>query len=216
MGQGQGSRVDFKFTSYTEPELARCGDEFLRSCKIAWHMTGSEVWTEHVLNWFSHTAPAGVRVDSRLARSTGDGVRNSQGEWLVDLVHTTYPSDNHYPYWAPATALKDERAWSILLALESEWGKSRAPTQTFDMILDDASKLTALRATVKVLVTSVTNSEIAYDATLEDGIGKLRRRTRDTAPWLWINLPDETMPDRCSYVMFGDRNGTVRHVATSE
>jgi hypothetical protein len=216
MGQEQDSRFDFKFASYTEPELICCGDEFLESCKIAWHKTGSEVWTEHVLNWFSHTAPADVRVDSRPARSTGAGVRNSQGEWLVDLVHTTYPLGNHHPYWAPAMTLKDDRAWSVLLVLESEWGKSRSPSRTFEMILDDASKLTALRAAVKVLVTSATNSRIAHDATLEAGIVNLRRRTRDTTPWLWINLPNEKMPELCSYVMFGDRNGTVRHLDTSE
>src|ERR1044071_1064392 len=39
MGQEQNSTPDFKFASYTEPELVRCGDEFLKSCKIAWHKT---------------------------------------------------------------------------------------------------------------------------------------------------------------------------------
>jgi len=60
---------------------------------------------------------------------------------------------------------------------------------------------------VKVLVSSVTNGQISHVATLEAAIVTLRRRTRDTTPWLWINLPNEKAPELCSYVMFGNRKG---------
>lgn len=211
MAPNQRRTSEFKFTSYTDCELKTCGDKFLESCKSIWNKTDSEVWTEHVLEWFSHTAPEGIRVDARLPR--GLSTRDTQGEWLVDLVHTSYPPGNSTDYWRAALEQEGDRAWSILLALESEWGK---PGYKLKMILDDTCKLTALRAAVKVLVTSVSNSErgseakTANDALIESAIIKLRQRTRDTTPWLWINLPNADTPERCRYVMFGDRNGTVR------
>jgi hypothetical protein len=213
MGDNVGSK--FKFDGYTESELVVCGDRFLESCKSMWQETRSEAWTEHVLGWFTRTAADGVRVDARRARPTASSPRETQGEWLVDLVHTSYLVGDGTDYWKSAMKLEDDRAWSIHLALESEWGKSRAPGYTLEMVLYDASKLTALRAAVKVLVTSTPTGERGaeakpgHDTELERAIVNLRRRTRDTAPWLWINLPNEHTPAGCRYVMFGNRRGTV-------
>jgi len=210
------SGSEFKFDSYSELELIECGDRFLESCAKVWQMIGSEAWTEHVLTWFRRAAPEGIRVDARRDRATAPNARDTLGEWLVDLVHTSYPRGDGSNYWQTEMRPGDDRAWSIQLALESEWGKSGAHASTFEMVLYDASKLTALRAAVKVLVSSVTSSKPraeakqAQDATLEDAIVILRRRTRDTAPWLWINLPNEATPVRCRYVMFGNRLGTYR------
>jgi hypothetical protein len=46
-------------------------------------------------------------------------------------------------------------------------------------------------------------------AAVEAAIITLRRRTRDTAPWSWINVPNDT-PERWRYVMFGELAFEVR------
>jgi hypothetical protein len=197
----------FQFSEYSESELITCGDAFLASCKKIWNMTGSAKWTEHVLDWFCGTAPKGVSTDARTSRTSGSYARKTIGEWLVDLVHTSYPPLDDVKYWNAALKEDNDRAWSILLALESEWGKGRSHSVTRDMVLDDASKLTALRAEVKVLITGTTTKHVGE---LEQDLHKLRIRTRDLSPWLWINLPNEDTPENCQFVIFGNRHGTVR------
>lgn len=100
-----------------------------------------------------------------------------------------------------------DRAWSILLALESEWDKGNSHTTTREMVLDVASKPTALRAAVKVLIT-VTATKYADE--LEQDIRILRSRTHGLSPMLWINLPNEGTADNCQYVIFGNKIGTIR------
>lgn len=197
----------FKFSEYTEPELLACGDAFLASCRKIWDETDTTTWTEHVLDWFCATSPQGIFADARFPRTTGRHARQTMGEWIADLVHTSYPPRDDARYWESSMREDGDRAWSIHLALESEWGKARSHTATREMVLDDACKLTALHAAVKVLVTGAMTK---HAADLEQDIRVLRTRTRDGAPWLWINLPNEDTPENCQYVMFGDRRGTVR------
>lgn len=207
----------FRFDTYSETALLACGDQFLRSCHAIWHKSGSEAWTEHVLDWFAQTAPDGVRVDARRARPTAHSARETQGEWIADMVHTSYPQSTRSgkDYWRNLMRENSAQSWTILLALESEWGKYRSPRQTFEMVFDDACKLTAMRADVKVLVTAVSaiscrsNPENAPDAGLQKALVTLRERTCDASPWLWVNLPNNATPDCCRYVMFGHRDRRV-------
>jgi hypothetical protein len=198
------------FSEYTESELIACGDAFLTSCKKRWNKTGGENWTEYVLDWFCKTAPEGICADARTSRTPGPRSRGTSGEWLVDLIHTSYPSVENDKYWNAAIKEDSDRAWSIFLALESEWGKGSSHSVTREMVLDDASKLTALRADVKVLVTGMPTK---HASNLEQDIRILRIRTRDSSPWLWVNLPNEDTTDNCQYVMLGNRNGTTRRSA---
>ncbi len=75
----------------------------------------------------------------------------------------------------------------VRLALESEWGKSGAPAATRVAVLQDASKIAAMRANVKVVVFGPENvasgNEIFADLRL------LRARSEDPAPWLCVALP---------------------------
>ena len=201
----------FVFTHYTEVELVACGDAFLEDCAIkeVWEKYNTKWWTEHVLNWFARSAREGVFVDARKEQPTDQVVhevmppgRATKGEWLIDLIHTSYPPYKGKGYWK---SLLDENNnvesdWTILLALESEWGRSDSQPVRREMVLDDASKLTALRSAVKVLVTSMPKE---HAISLERDVEVLRRCTGDDAPWLWINLPSEKTPDNCQYVVFG-------------
>lgn len=125
----------FVFTFYTEEELVACGDAFLASCKQEWQLTGTTDWTEYVLNWFYYTARSAVCVSARAPRdlekrphsTPGIQVRETVGEWLVDLAHTSYPDLPKPRYWENALDPSRDGEWSILLALESEWGKEHHP-----------------------------------------------------------------------------------------
>lgn len=205
------SFTPFVFTLYTEMELVACGDAFLVDCttKEIWSQRDTTWWTEHVLNWFARTAREGVSVNARkdqqaerIAHEAAPPARATKGEWLVDLIHTSYPSDVGPGYWRGLLdeSNRDGPDWTILLALESEWGRLDSPPLRREMVLDDASKLTALRSAVKVLVTSMPKE---HAISLERDLEVLRKRTGDDAPWLWINLPPEMTPDNCQYVMFG-------------
>jgi hypothetical protein len=66
--------------------------------------------------------------------------------------------------------------------MEVEWGNR-------DQVLDDASKIAAVRATAKVMISGL---RLAESTQLFIELEKLRRLAEDTAPWLCINLADGT------------------------
>jgi hypothetical protein len=73
--------------------------------------------------------------------------------------------------------------------LESEWGKWKNPESSLNMILYDASKLAAIRATAKVMVYS--SQEGSNRDQIVNELRTLRMQWNDTSPWLWIDVPWE-------------------------
>ncbi len=186
-----------KFDQYTADELEACGTAFVAALtdaasSISWGET--EAWTEFVLDWFASVAAKGVLVDARAPRPcarTSVPQRATCGEFLLDLTHSTYPlyppvgnhPDWRTEYWDAAL----QGACCIKLALESEWGRLGAATQTRVAVLRDAIKVAAIRANVKVIVFGPHNA--AHADKLFGDLGSLRKQSDDPAPWLCVSLP---------------------------
>lgn len=184
------------FDKYTSDELAECGVAFQRAlvdaaAYISWAET--EAWTEFVLDWFTATAPNGVLVDARAPRPCSRKLpqRNTYGEFLVDLTHTTYPlypPQGKHPYGSAlywTTALK--QPCCVRLALESEWGRCGAPAVTRIEVLRDAIKVAAMRADAKVIVFGPDNA--THGDRLFCDLDTLRKQSCDPSPWLCVSLP---------------------------
>lgn len=188
-----------KFSAYNAEELRRCGKELLAFVRGQPEM-GAALWTEFVLDWFAATAAPGLLVDAK-ARQDQRGnwrkrwgvgadvvpARQTQGEFMLDLVHSTYPPYNG-EYWTPEYF---ERALAgpcqVRLALESEWGDARSGDVTVAAVMHDAFKLPAVRANVKVMLFGTRKA--SGGPKLFDMLTTLRTRAGDTAPWLVLNLP---------------------------
>jgi hypothetical protein len=182
-----------KFINYTKAELRECGREFVtalndadREGKPAHGET--EAWTEFVLDWFSDTKKDGLLVDARPPRLSAKARRDTAGEFLVDLSHSTYPlySQDRYSseaYWEKA--LKQE--CRVRLALECEWGKEKNARATRVEVFKDAIKIAAMNADVKVMVFGPRTH--AHGLRLMEDLKNLRMRSGDTAPWLLVAFP---------------------------
>lgn len=204
-----------QFKKYDISDLETCGKEFVdllkqvgtqldslpRHCRVK----PTQVWTEFVLDWFAATAPDQMTVDAHRrhpgltdwerfgqwddrVRAKLPKSRDTRGEFLVDLAHTTYPRyDEDAPYdpsYYP-TAIGSE--CRVKLALESEWGFETNPRRTLHAVLEDAAKLAALRADVKVISFGPPTSDDAEG--IIESLRKLRKQADDEAPWLWISIP---------------------------
>ncbi len=185
-----------RFNQYTADELEACGAAFVgaltdAASSISWGET--EAWTEFVLDWFSAAAPQGVLVDARSPRACTrtSPQRCTSGEFLVDLTHSTYPQYppiGKYPYWRSEywDAALQARC-CVRLALESEWGRVGAPSQTRVAVLQDAIKVAAIRANVKVIVFGP--HDTAHGEKVFADLEMLREQAEDSAPWLCVSLP---------------------------
>lgn len=160
----------------------------------------TKLWTELVLNWFSNRAPAGVLVDAtppcKRLQSTIRGlpvplheIRDTAGEWLVDLSYSTYPryeDDWEKPaYWERVFAMAEPP--EMLLAVESEWG-SLAPGPNRCRILEDATKLAAVRARNKLMVFGSKDGGAQRNDIL-DHLRRLRDLADSGGTWLWMDVP---------------------------
>ncbi len=128
--------------------------------------------------------------------------RTTGGEFLVDLCHTTFPKYEEgwgtAAYWAKAFDSARE-APSIRLALEREFGSSKDAGRNLHQVMEDASKLFALRARVKVMVfASVNRDNREKILHLARQIAGHDRGSETT--WVWIDLPwgDAWTGDRTS------------------
>ena len=176
--------MGFQFLNYDQNELVRCGLAFERDfCQCS--LSGNQAWTPGVCDWFRNAAGPGVRVYPAAGQGT-------KGEFIVDLCHTTYPLDDPSDGDWPSVRWY-ERSFAgscqMKLALESEWGRWGYADQSLVMVLDDACKLAVLRALVKVIIFSSHWSDDA--ARIPDALRKLRTCHGDTAPWLWIDVPND-------------------------
>jgi hypothetical protein len=174
------------------------------------------LWTEWVLDKWTRTAKPGLQVDARPSRvnhdkSTGkrfteqqrrsfdqgwDSTRNTAGEFLVDLSHSSFPCYQQadwssVDYWNQVFE-KDQAGQSqeraLKLVLESEFGSQQSPDLNLHRVMEDACKLWMVKASIKVMVFASTNGDnrtnimrfarqvIAADTTAEQA-------------WVWIDLP---------------------------
>lgn len=208
------------FKSYDAREAAECGDALLSAFRSANVVDANDTaqWTETILDWFAETAPVdGVVVDAHASKRLRDGAydaafhpglksvvprgskrRSGTKECLVDLSHYRFRSYEQYgqsDYWKQAFDEKQEP--EALLVLESEWGRAARPpgqcsAANVSRVLEDASKLFAIAARVKVVVFA-SNSPDERRAILQVAD---RMSARDytksrvgTPVWLWIDLP---------------------------
>jgi hypothetical protein len=203
-----GSAQPFRFERYDAQELHACARAFRVDVGSIWSLNESEGWTELVLDWFAATAPTGVLVNARQQRDSRRlakrrwrhiDMRGSAGEWMLDLTHSTYPTGSPADYWR--LALCEDRPLIVRLALECEWGRFGDETTTRNAILDDASKIAAVRADVKVMVTGAAP---AWAAHVEHDLRRLRAATQDPAPWLWANVADAKSAEECRFEVFAE------------
>jgi hypothetical protein len=189
--------MSYQFSKYTLEELINCGSEFelaARSFAKVKPKASTTEWTEFNLDWFARAAAKDLTVDARIARggkeplSEGLVRRATLGEFMLDMVHTTYPRYERGNYWTREYwrgALKNP--CQVRLALESEFGRQINPDESFVMVLQDAVKLAAVRADVKVMIFATHDGSEAKAVAGE--LERLRGQSGDAAPWLWIDLP---------------------------
>jgi hypothetical protein len=187
--------VEPPFFDYTREELRRCGEAFCRRF-VGQDYENIDTWTLEVFNWFTSTRGGKGCIYPHVGR---------KGEFLVDYCHTTYPAKETGEEWPSS------RWWSrairgqceLLLAMESEWGKCKNSELSHVMILDDACKLAAIRAKVKVMIFS--SQERNDRNEIVNLLSRLRSAARDTSPWLWIDIPwEETRPRNIGCGLFDD------------
>ncbi len=210
------------FTNYNAEEAKQIAGEFVQAARAIYQMPPREVhkdtvlWTEWVLDWWaarknpSFLADARrLRLSSKSKQEYSDEIRDTFGwgrlqqrstfgEFLLDLTHSNFPryDDVNWrslDYWSKSYPVASDQKRSIHLALESEFGKSKAPGATIHAVMEDATKLLVVNATVKVMIFASTREH--DDAqTNSDRIFELGHRLvlADATPfqaWLWIDLP---------------------------
>lgn len=208
-----------RFKSYTREELKAVIKEFVHICEHnkdhlwvldrrtakRW-LKSTELWTDFVLDYFAATAAEGMVVDARRANSargwsrflkqqntttalTKTPVRETSGEFMLDLVHSGYPGyqDGYMTakYWNRAL-LKGKL--KLRFAMESEFGKEAEKKRTRFEVLHDAAKLAAVRAPLKLMLFGTTEGGEETEAVKKD-LRELRAGNDDDATWGWIDLP---------------------------
>jgi hypothetical protein len=168
--------TSFAFSRYDAAELNQCAEEFSRDFRTATYATSPE-WTTAVLRWFADCAAPGVGVFPPQC--------DRNGEFLVDLCHTTLPMADArvIDWWEQTLAGRVE----LLLALESEWGSVKQSGLNLRRVLDDALKLVIVRARVKAMVFSSRNRPNQQD--IVKALNRLRIAAQDQSPMLWIDIP---------------------------
>ncbi|HEX4383028.1 MAG TPA: hypothetical protein VH083_08775 [Myxococcales bacterium] len=185
--------MSWRFKNFNAAELVVCADRFLEEAHDFARKrpkAATTQWTDFVLDWFWGVRGEGITVDASPTKTPGaPSPRVCYGEFMLDMSHTTYPqytADCIYhsrPYWKNALS----RPCEIRLALESEMGRFRGGDETYVRVLEDAAKLPAVRANVKVMVFA--SHDGGDRAEIVDSLRDLRLQGRDQAPWLWIDLP---------------------------
>jgi hypothetical protein len=168
------------------------------------------LWTEWTLDWWSLQAPSNVVTDARpLLKSTkrNHGLdktpfrrrfdnewtrqRDTSGEFLVDLMHSLFPSYNNGwgtpAYWN--ATFEQATNPEVLLALESEVGREGDREETIHSVMEDAVKLLFLSARIKTMIFSSVDMNDSRNEILELA-GKMVSRDRTPfSAWIWIDSP---------------------------
>lgn len=190
----------FRFVRYSAAELADCGRAFVADI-AAYHglfsqMTDSYQWTDYVIRWFCCAAAEGIctfahypqansawqsRFGQREIAHRSHGLWDSS-EFLLDLTHVELA-----PLQSAGLGPSGPAARPVRLGLESEWGSECSRSANLQRILADASKLSAVRSNLKVMLYASVSSaerEMIIRCLCEN-----RQMTGDTTPWLWIDIP---------------------------
>lgn len=170
----------FQFSNYDIDELHGCGKAFKAEFSAV-RVRGNREWTTDVHKWFVHSCAEGVRPFCH----------SHSGEFLVDLCHLKFPiakSEQEQSYDRWLKALETDKSCSMLLAVESEWGKQGDWKWNTVLVLDDAHKLAVLRSKVKVMIYSSNPGKPDQEG-IPESIKKLRQVAGDSDPWLCIDVP---------------------------
>jgi hypothetical protein len=168
--------MPFRFSEYMPRELIACGAVFVGAAH-SFCANDTKAATVATLDFFRQAAAPDVRVfpDARF------------GQMLLDLCHIDYPErgirENGLAFWDRAL----EKPIRARLALESEWGKSRASNRSIELVLNDAQKLAFFRADLKVMLFASCKADDRRQ--FVERIGRLRECAGDNSPWLWIDVP---------------------------
>ena len=198
------------FTNYTRDEAKAVTEAFVEAARqVKPTDADTELWTEWVLDWFAGAAGTETVVDARQSRCSKASIgrrsvtppedfhpawaaaRTTGGEFLVDLCHTTFPKYEtgwgSSEYWTKAFASTRETP-SIRLAMECEFGSSENPKLNLHRVMEDASKLFALCAKVKVMVFASVNHD-NRERVIELARLIAGHDHRNETTWVWIDLP---------------------------
>jgi hypothetical protein len=202
-----------KFSDYGRDDSQKVGTAFVDAFRehrdaLNRQRFATAEWTNCVLDWFANTAPVGVRVDAtrspplprepvpatsaaEILRQIAGTPRASQGEFLFDLCHSTWPANSMPDYWNVSL-----RALPVLrLALESESGKETSSGGNMGAIMEDATKLLHVTSDAKVMVFASRNVE--ERGTILSLAGLLQAADQNVkTPWLWLDLPWATWTER--------------------
>ncbi|WP_437542470.1 hypothetical protein WME97_30215 [Sorangium sp. So ce367] len=190
----------FQFSAYDQGELVQCGEAFkkdiLDNVDVFGVLYDSRIWTDYVLHWFACVAPLNVVTHAHEPRAAASwqtlvsgrdiarrmpGSRNAS-EFLLDLTHVEV-----LPMLVRTGQEQSPRVSSVRLGLESEWGHATSTACNIERVLYDASKLAAVRASAKVMIFGSINGDNHSD--IAESLRRLRKASRDSAPWLWIDIP---------------------------
>jgi hypothetical protein len=190
--EAKGASTMTRFNDYSPAELRNAGSELLRAAN-ACKESGTRQWTAFVLSFFSDRNRRGNSATQVYPRSRTRlfGV----GEFLVDHCHVAerrYDGgesvENQLAWYRDATVSASSQTMRIELALESEWGKSKDEDLSLIMVLDDASKLAALRAKSKVMIFGTKDGSAC--GRFVEMLSRLRTAWGDSeTPWLLVDLP---------------------------
>lgn len=201
-------REGWRFSGYGCSELKEAGKRIRKIFEENWKnkKIETEAWTELSLDLVASFAKDGALVEARPSRDRRDlGVpfrRNSKKEFAsFDMLHSSNPIyeetkedlDSYY-----SRLIK--QPFEIFLAMESEWGKSNSCRATRHEVIEDAIKLTIVRARAKIMIFGPTKASEA-DSLFRD-LAVLRENAGDTSPWLLVSNPwkdwgPKVKPIRC-------------------
>jgi hypothetical protein len=165
-----------QFNWYTRDELENCGVAFAKAFGEYRWMNRAE-WTAQVFQWFANTAASWTRVYSTKVDEAGS-------EFLVDQCHLRFPAnaERRKRY----EAMLGNCNFEMPFALESEWATG-SDDHRYCEILNDACKLTVVRAKAKVMIFGSDHGSDRDD--LFDALKSLRHASGDDVPWLCIDVP---------------------------
>lgn len=189
---------NWRFCDYGCAELETAGGLIVDLFISHWRdeTISTEEWTELGLDLVASFAKDGLLVEARWPRvrrtfRSAEGkevpVRATRKEFAsFDMLHSSNPEYASEDIDAYYTKLI-ERPFEIFLALESEWGRKSSRSATRAEVLEDAIKLSIVRARSKVMIFGPTSGSDSKQ--LFKDLATLRQSAGDTSPWLLVSNP---------------------------
>lgn len=188
----------WKFRDYGCAELETAGGLIVDHFISHWRdeTISTKEWTELGLDLVASFAKDGLLVEARWPR-VRRAFRSAEGEEVpvratrkefasFDMLHSSNPDYAGEDIDAYYTKLI-ERPFEIFLALESEWGRERSRSATRAEVIEDAIKLSIVRARSKVMIFGPTTGSDSEQ--LFKDLATLRQSAGDKKPWLLVSNP---------------------------